>query len=515
MNANMVKKFHWLFLQLAITGHAIAELPAGINDQSIRVAAVQSFPEYLNLLTLPNDPIASASDIQKNADQVEKLFQKRGFTTRQVPNNGKPLVLADLPADPSKKTILFYIHFDGQPVIASQWAQESPWKPVLKKKGVDGKWQPVDIQELMKPDFDPELRVFARSAADDKGPVMMFLASMDLMRSKGLKPAVNIKVILDSEEEINSPGIPEAVNQNKTFLKADALVIFDMASHPSGRPTAIFGNRGVQTLNLTVYGPKAPLHSGHYGNYVPNPAFNLAKLLASMKNEKGQVTIPGYYSTTKLSNEDLKVLDAVGDDEVALKKRVGIASADQVASNYQRALQYPSLNIRGLSAAGVGKEAANVIPKEAVADIDIRTTTEANAQYLSGLLKKHIQKQGFQILDHEPSDAERAQFPLLIKITEGVPAEAARQPIDTPVRKWVETAQLSAFSDAGGIKPVIIRASGATVPTHEIVGPLELPFVIVPTVNTDNNQHAYDENLRMGNYLSGMRTMLGLMNTPY
>jgi acetylornithine deacetylase/succinyl-diaminopimelate desuccinylase-like protein len=335
------------------------------------------------------------------------------------------------------------------------------------------------------------------------------------MKSKGIKPAVNINVILDSEEEINSPGIPETVKQNKTFLKADALVIFDMASHPSGRPTAIFGNRGVQTLNLTVYGPKAPLHSGHYGNFIPNPAFNLAKLLASMKNEKGQVTIPGYYSTTKLSKEDLKVLDAVGDDEVALKKRVGVAGSDQVASNYQRALQYPSLNIRGLSAAGVGKEAANVVPKEAIADIDIRTTTEANAQYLSDLLKKHIQKQGFQILDHDPSDAERAQFPLLIKITEGVPAEAARQPIDAPVRKWVETAQLSAFSDAGGIKPVIIRASGATVPTHEIVGPLELPFVIVPTVNTDNNQHAYDENLRMGNYLSGMRTMLGLMNTPY
>ena len=515
MTIHVPKKIYWLALQLFVCGYAIAELPAGVNDQSIRLAAVQSFPEYLNLLTLPNDPIASASDIQKNADQVEKLFQKRGFITKQAPNDGKPLVLAELPADPSKKTILFYIHFDGQPIIASQWSQESPWKPVLKKKSADGKWQSMDMQELMKPDFDPELRVFARSAADDKGPLMMFLASMDLMQSKGLKPAINIKVILDSEEEINSPGIPEVVKQNKAFLKADALVIFDMASHPSGRPTAIFGNRGVQTLNLTVYGPRAPLHSGHYGNYVPNPAFNLAKLLASMKNEKGQVTIPGYYSTTKLSKEDLRVLDAVGDDEAALKKRVGIAGSDQVASNYQRALQYPSLNIRGLSAAGVGKEAANIIPKEAVADIDIRTTTEANAQYLSGLLKKHIQKQGFQILDHDPSDAERAQFPLLIKITEGVPAEAARQPIDTPVRKWVETAQLSAFSDAGSVKPVIIRASGATVPTHEIVGPLEFPFVIVPTVNTDNNQHAYDENLRMGNYLSGMRTMLGLMNTPY
>lgn len=512
---SLSKKISWFFMQLLVSGYAVAALPAGINDQTIRAAAVQSFPEYLNLLTLPNDPIASSHDIQKNADQVETLFQKRGFMTKQVANNGKPLVLAELPSDPLKKTILFYIHFDGQPVIPSQWSQESPWKPVLKKKSVDGKWHPADMQELMKPDFDPELRVFARSAADDKGPLMMFLASMDLMQSQDLKPAVNIKVILDSEEEINSPGISEVVKQNRTFLKADVLVIFDMASHPSGRPTAIFGNRGVQTLNLTVYGPKAPLHSGHYGNYVPNPAFNLAKLLASMKNEKGQVTIPGYYSTTKLSAEDLKVLDAVGDDEAALKKRIGIASSDQVASNYQRALQYPSLNIRGLSAAGVGKEAANIIPKEAIADIDIRTTTEANAQYLSGLIKRYIQAQGFQILDHDPSDEERAQFPLLIKITEGVPAEAARQPIDTPVRRWVESAQLSAYDSVRGVKPVLIRASGATVPTHEIVGPLELPFVIVPTVNTDNNQHAYDENLRMGNYLSGMRTMLGLMNTPY
>ena len=495
--------------------HAQAELPAGINDQAIRAAALQSFPEYLNLLTLPNDSIASAKDIQVNADQIEKLFQKRGFSTKQFANNGKPLVLAEFPADPGKKTILFYIHFDGQPVILSQWSQASPWQPVLKKKGADGKWQIVDMQQLMRPDFDPELRVFGRSSADDKGPIMMFLASMDLMKSKGLKPAMNIKVILDSEEEVNSPGIPQAVIQNKEFLKADALVIFDMASHPSGRPTAIFGNRGVQWINLTVYGPKAPLHSGHYGNYVPNPAFNLARLLATMKNEKGQVLIPGYYSTTKLSPEDLKVLDAVGDDEVALKKRVGIASSDQVASNYQRSLQYPSLNIRGLSAAGVGQEAANIIPKEAIADIDIRTTTEANAQYLTALIKKHIEKQGFHIIDHDPTDAERAQYPLLVKITEGLPAEAARQPIDTPVRRWVESAELSAYSDVGGIKPVVIRASGATVPTHEIVGPLDLPFVIVPTVNTDNNQHAYDENLRMGNYLSGMRTMLGLMNTPY
>ena len=510
-----MKKIVFIIFQFFFLGNLFAELPNAISEQDIRSAAVKSFPEYLELLTLPNDSIASSIDMQTNANQVEKLFQKRGFITKQFANSGKPLVLAQYPGEPSKSTILFYIHFDGQPVIASQWSQPSPWQPVLKKKGSDGKWQIIDIQELMTPNFDPELRIFGRSASDDKGPIMMFLTSMDLMKSKGISPAVNIKVILDSEEEVNSPGIPSAVLQNKDFLKADALVIFDMASHPSGRPTAIFGNRGVQTLNLTLYGSKSPLHSGHYGNYVPNPALNLARLLSSMKDEKGRVTIPGYYSTTKLSKEDLKVLDAVGDDENALKKRVGISRSDQVASNYQRSLQYPSLNIRGLLAGGVGKEAANIIPKEAIADIDIRTTTEANAEYLTGLIKKHIQQQGYYITDHEPTDIEREQYPLILKITEGLAAKAARQPIDTPVRRWVESAQISAFSDAGGIKPIIIRASGATVPTHEIVGPLELPFVIVPTVNTDNNQHAYDENLRMGNYLSGVRTMLGLINTAY
>ena len=512
---NQILRISIFYLQWLLISSAIAELPNSINENEIRYAAVKSFPEYLELLTLPNDSLASAVDIQKNATQIEKLFQKRGFETKQFHNNGKPLVLAEYPAELAKKTILFYIHFDGQPVIPSQWSQSSPWQPVVKKKNSSGKWELVNKEELLNPNFDPELRVFGRSSSDDKGPIMMFLASIDLMKSKGLTPAINIKVILDSEEEVNSPGIPGAVSQNKDFLKADALVIFDMASHPSGRPTAIFGNRGVQTLTLTVYGPKAPLHSGHYGNYVPNPALNLARLLSSMKNDKGQVTIPDYYSTTKLSKEDIDVLDSVGDDESALRKRVGIAKSDAVASNYQRSLQYPSLNIRGMFSGGVGKEAANIIPQEAVADLDIRTTTEASADYLTNLIKNHIKQQGFYLIDHDPTDAERMEYPLIVKIKEGTSAHAARQPIDTPVRKWVETAEISAYSNVGGTKPVIIRASGATVPTYEIVGPLALPFVIVPTVNTDNNQHAYDENLRMGNYLTGMRTMLGLLNTPY
>jgi acetylornithine deacetylase/succinyl-diaminopimelate desuccinylase-like protein len=502
---------------------AVAACPASqaqssklYDDQLIRQAAVASFPDYLAFLALPNDALAEGDHLKKNAAWLEAALAKRGFVVRQVANNGRPILFAEYPSTPAKKTVLFYMHFDGQPVTPSQWSQPDPFTPVLKKKGADGKWAAVDMQQLMRPDFDPELRVFARASSDDKGPIVMFLAALDLMRQQGETPAVNVKLILDSEEEISSPGIGKAIAQEKDFLRADALIIHDGPAHASGRPTAVFGNRGVQTVTLTVFGPKAPLHSGHYGNYVPNPAFNLARLLTSMKDAQGRVTIPGYYSKTHISAADKAVLAGSGDDEAALRRRVGIAATDKVAANYQESLQYPSLNVRGMAAAGVGKQAANIVPKEAVAEIDIRTTADADSAYLTGLLRKFIEKQGYALLDHEPTDDERARFPLIARLQEGLPAEAARQPMDAPVRHWVERALVSAHKAQPGMTvPVLLRASGGTVPTHEIVAPLKVPFALVTVVNSDNNQHAYDENLRMGNYLSGMRSMLGLLTTPY
>jgi acetylornithine deacetylase/succinyl-diaminopimelate desuccinylase-like protein len=495
---------------------SFAQLPAGLDDAHIRQAAVASFPAYLDFLAIPNDALAEGDGLQRNAAWLQAALTQRGFEVRQAPNKGRPIVLASYPGTASKKTVLFYLHFDGQPVTPSQWSQPSPWQPVLKKKGADGKWTAVDMQQLLQADFDPELRVFARASSDDKGPIMMFLAALDLMRAQGIAPAVNVKLLLDSEEEINSPGIGAAIAQNAAFLRADALVIHDGPAHASGRPTAVFGNRGVQTLTLTVFGPKAPLHSGHYGNYVPNPAFNLARLVASMKDDEGRVTIPGYYSKVSISAGDKQVLASAGDDEAAIRRRAGIAVQERVGSNYQESLQYPSLNIRGLAAAGVGKLAANIVPKEAIAEIDVRTTADSSAAYLTGLIRTYIARRGYTLLDHEPTDDERQRFPLMARLQEGLPAAAALQPMDAPVRHWVESALAKAHDGTGaGGRPLLIRAQGGTVPTQEIVAPLKVPFVLVSVVNSDNNQHAYDENLRMGNYLSGMRSMLGLLTTPY
>jgi acetylornithine deacetylase/succinyl-diaminopimelate desuccinylase-like protein len=258
------------------------------------------------------------------------------------------------------------------------------------------------------------------------------------------------------------------------------------------------------------------LHSGHYGNYAPNPAQRLALLLASIKGEDGRVKIPGYYATTKLGDADRRILAEAGDDEAALMKRIGIEEPDHVGASYQEALQYPSFNVRGLAAAAVGDKVAGIIPQQAVAEIDIRTTVEANADYLVGLVRRHVEAQGYHLVDREPTDEERAHYPKLAQFKVGLAAEAERQAIDSDIGRWVTAGLTSAWDAPGSVlKPLRLRMMGATVPTHEIVAPLKVPFVLVPVVNADNNQHAYDENLRMGNYLSGMRSMLGLLTTPF
>ncbi|HEX7615966.1 MAG TPA: M20/M25/M40 family metallo-hydrolase [Thermoanaerobaculia bacterium] len=491
---------------------ARAALPPGIDDAAITAAAVASFPEYLELLALPNDSIKPA-DVQKNATWLEAAFGRRGFVTRELENKGRPLVFAEYgKAQPPQKTVLFYIHFDGQPVVPSQWAQKDPWTPVVKRRGPDGKWAEVDRAELTKAPLDPDLRVFGRSSSDDKGPIVMFLAVFDVLRAKKIDPAVHVKVLLDSEEEANSPGIAGVVASNAALLSADAVVLLDGPVHASGRPTVAFGNRGVVTVTLTVYGPRAPLHSGHFGNWVPNPAMRLASLLATMKDEDGRVTVPGYYDRTHLTDAERKVLAEVPDDEAALKARSGIAQQEKVGATYQEALQYPSLNVRGLASASVGDKAANVVPRDAVAELDLRTTVESGPEFLLDLLKKHVEAQGWHLVGKDPTDEERGRFPKLARFDAHLPEEAARQPFDSPVGRWAS----SAIAGAWPLAPLVrIRMMGGTLPTHSIVGPLKAPFVQVPVVNPDNNQHAYDENLRIGHYLSGMRTMAALLTAPY
>jgi acetylornithine deacetylase/succinyl-diaminopimelate desuccinylase-like protein len=215
---------------------------------------------------MPNDAI-NAEDIRKNADWLEAAFRKRGFVTKQLENNGKPLVFAEFARKSANaKTILFYMHFDGQPVIPGQWSQKSPWIAAVKRPTGQGQWEDIAPEKLLGEEIDPNWRIFARSSSDDKGPIMMFLTAFDALKAAGAAPAVNVKVLLDSEEEKGSPTIGVVAKANRELLSADAIVINDGPIHPSNRPTIVFGNRGNTLVKLTVFGPKNPLHSGHFGN---------------------------------------------------------------------------------------------------------------------------------------------------------------------------------------------------------------------------------------------------------
>jgi acetylornithine deacetylase/succinyl-diaminopimelate desuccinylase-like protein len=483
------------------------------SSAALTKLAQGSFPEYLQFLAMPSDAVVS-QDIQKAASFVEVAFRKRGFTVHQLANDGKPLVMAEFPAKTAGgKTVLFYMHLDAQPVTPAEWSQKDPWSPVVKKKNAaTGKWDEVPQDLLYAPALDPELRVFARAASDDKAPIMMFLAAFDGLNAAHVKPAVNVKVLIDSEEEKGSPAMATVIARNLELLRCDAIVIHDGPRHASERPTLIFGNRGAALATLTVYGPSAPLHSGHYGNYVPNPAMRLAQLLASMKDDQGRVLIKGYYDPVKLSDADRQVLAATGDDEAGILKRTGIAKAEAVGSNYQESLQYPSLNVRGMASASIGPKAANIVPSLAVAELDLRTTPETPPDYLFGLIKAHVQAQGYHLVDGKPTEADRAAYDKLASLAVSAGGHAMRTPLDAPLGQWAY--KVLKAGDAAR-EPVRIRMMGGSVPTDSMVDALKVPFVILPLVNGDNNQHTYDENMRMGHYLAGIGTLLGLLRTPY
>ena len=399
---------------------------------------------------------------------------------------------------------------DGQPVDPTKWFQKDPFLPVLKSMNSKGEWQEIPWDNLKK-DYDEDWRVFARSASDAKAPINSFLIALDIMDEQNLEPNYNIKVIMDMEEEMGSPNLPNAVKKYRKKLKADRLVILDGPRHPSNEPTLTFGARGIATIQLKVHGPKYPQHSGHYGNYVPNPAIRLSQIIASMKNQDGVVTINGFYDGIEISDMARKIMAQVPDDENEIRRSIGISEIDKVADNYQESIQYPSLNVRGLKSGWVEKEVRTIIPSFALAEIDVRLVKETDPNRLIGLIKEHIQKQGYHITKKDPSDVERMKYGRLITFKSKISYTAFRTPIDSPIGDWLSSAIRNGF----GMEPIIKRTSGGSVPISPFVNTLGVPAVTVPTVNPDNNQHSPNENIRVGNLIESVRTHLAILAQPY
>ena len=467
------------------------------------------FQEFYDFLSLPND--ANIRDqLTANIEWCERSFKKRGFKIQSLKTDRLPLILAEKRFNRNYPTVLFYVQVDGQPVDPTKWFQKDPFLPVLKSMNSKGEWQEIPWDNLKK-DYNEDWRVFARSASDAKAPINSFLIALDIMDLQNLEPNYNIKVIMDMEEEMGSPNLPNAVKKYRKKLKADRLVILDGPRHPSNEPTLTFGARGIATIQLKVHGPKYPQHSGHYGNYVPNPAIRLSQIIASMKNQDGIVTIDGFYDGIEISDKAIKVMAQVPDDENEIRRSIGISEIDKVADNYQESIQYPSLNVRGLKSGWVEKEVRTIIPSFALAEIDVRLVKETDPNRLIRLIKEHIQKQGYHITKKDPSDEERVKYGRLITFKSKISYTAFRTPIDSPIGDWLSSAIRNGFE----MEPIIKRTSGGSVPISPFVNTLDVPAVTVPTVNPDNNQHSPNENIRVGNLIESVRTHLAILAQPY
>jgi acetylornithine deacetylase/succinyl-diaminopimelate desuccinylase-like protein len=467
--------------------------------------AKSSFEELQGFFSLPNDAY-QPEQIEPNVRWCENAFSKRGFKTQRLKTETVPLLLASRSFPNAKKTVLIYLQVDGQPVDTTKWRQPDPYIPVLKEQDKNGNWNIIDWSNL-KGDLNKDWRIFSRSASDARGPDMMFLKAMDIINDLEVRPNFNIKVIMDFEEELGSPRLPKAVAQYKDKLSADMLVIFDGPRHLSNQPTLSYGARGIATISLEVFGPRVPLHSGNYGNYAPNPAMKLSKLLASMWQDDGRVAIPGWYDGIVISDEVKAILKQVPDDEKQIQKDFGIASTDNIGNNFQEAIQYPSLGILGLEAAWVGNKKRTIIPATAIAELNIRLVKETEGDSMVELVKNHIINQGYYLVEDKPTEEERMTHDKIARFNAEVSYGAFRTEFDTEVGAWLRKGMRRAF----GKDPIQIRTAGGSIPISPFVITLGIPAVAVPTVNPDNNQHSPNENIRLGNYIDGIKTITAIL----
>jgi acetylornithine deacetylase/succinyl-diaminopimelate desuccinylase-like protein len=490
-----------VLLFVFITGNIVAQ------EESALIAQVShSIIELRDFVSIPNDALEHA-DINRNLTWLTKKFNERGFNSTVLPTEGESLFFAALPMEDNKPTILFYMHLDGQSVDPSKWDQPNPYEVVLKSKDGDT-WKTQAFDSLAN-NLNYDWRLFGRSTSDDKGPIVMLLNTIDLLKKNNVTIPFNVKVILDSEEEKSSKPLPKAVKEYRDLLKADFLVINDGPVHVSGKPTVVYGCRGITTLTLTTYGPIKPQHSGHYGNYAPNPGFQLAQILAGMKDSNGKVLIDGYYDGISLDEATLVVLKSVPDDAKIINTNLAIKTPETVGSFYQESLQYPSLNIRGLGSGWVGEKARTIVPGSATAEIDMRLVPESDGNRLKGLVKKHIQNQGFFVTDKIPTKEERMAHDKIITITEGSVTNAFRTDLDNPYGEFL----VKTLNDKFGEDVVQIRIMGGTVPIAPFINELKIPAFIVPMVNPDNNQHSPNENLKIGQIAYGIKTFYGILST--
>jgi acetylornithine deacetylase/succinyl-diaminopimelate desuccinylase-like protein len=468
--------------------------------------------EFISFLSIPNVATDSVN-LQNNATFIAAMMKRRGIQQVQflspLTPNLPPCVYGEVLIPGAKQTLIFYAHYDGQPVNPAQWAKGlDPFQPRLSNGPLDrgGAIIPFPSGDSA---YNPEWRIYARSASDDKAGVYAILNAYDAIVKSGLKPSCNLKFFFEGEEEAGSPHLNEVLERYRLLLQSDLWIICDGPVHQSGKKQIVFGVRGDTHLDLTVYASRRPLHSGHYGNWAPNPAMMLVKLLASMKDDNGRVTIKDFYKDMiPLTASEKKALREVPPVDEQMKKELGIAQTEMPGKTLGESINLPSLNINGMQSANVGKMASNIIPTTATAVLDLRLVPGNDWQRQQQKVIDHIRRQGYYVTDQEPSDEERSKYGKIIKIILGKDGyNAQRTSMDLPVLRNV----INAVKNTSTEQVVLMPTMGGSLPLFLFEKYLDAKTVTVPVANHDNNQHAENENIRLQNLGNGIETMAALM----
>jgi acetylornithine deacetylase/succinyl-diaminopimelate desuccinylase-like protein len=455
--------------------------------------------ELSTLLAIPNLASDSVS-IRRNADTLIAMLQRRGIHARKLETpESPPAVYGELRAPGATRTVVMYAHYDGQPVDPARWATP-PWTPTLRDAPLDRNGRVISLPDRGGV-LDDDARLYARSSSDDKSPIIAILAAIDALRAASIPLSVNLKFFLEGEEEAGSDHLEAMLRGHAELLAADGWIFCDGPVHQSRRPQVLFGVRGVMGAELTVYGATRALHSGHYGNWAPNPSVLLAHLLASMRDTEARITIAGFADDVRpLGTVERAAITRAPAADTLLRRELALGDVEGDGAPLLERTLMPALNVRGLDGGPVGDRAANIIPTHATASLDFRLVPDQTPSRVRERVEAHVRGQGYHVVHDEPTHEERMRHPRVARIQweKGYPG------IRTPMEAPLSIAVMRVLGAATNGQVIAIPMLGGSLPMYLFAEILRAPLVIVPMVNHDNNQHAANENLRIGDLRRGI-----------
>jgi acetylornithine deacetylase/succinyl-diaminopimelate desuccinylase-like protein len=489
---------------------AAPQVPAvDLRDQveRYRIAHEAAIVGQLDELTRIRSVAADPAGLAAAADRLQMLLLERGFKVTQLSTGAgmAPVVFGALSTPRARRTVVFYAHYDGQPVTPSQWNSD-PFVPVMRSGPLHSGEHDIDWRNA-RPPFDPEWRLFGRAASDDKASIVAFLAAFDALKTSGRKPAVNIKVAWEGEEERGSTHLAETLRRNEALFSADLWLIGDGPVHQSRRRMIYFGARGTTSVEATVYGPIRAPHDGHYGNWVPNPAVMAATLITQMRDEDGMILIPGFADQVRrLTPSEHVAIGNLPPVEDALKREFGIGRSEG-DEGLTSSVMRPALNIRGIRSGQVGEARINAIPTDATISIDFRLVPDQTPQAVRAKVEAFLQGKGWTIVADEPDLATRLEHRRIVRLEWERGYPALRSDMATPTARAVIAVAGRAAQGPVAVLPMM----GGSVPIYMFADIFKVPVIGLPIVNHDNSQHAPDENLRLRNLWDGIETYAAMM----